>query len=76
MFTGDETGVTKADEAVSLGAGLSIAARHDLPISFVTTGPNVPADISGANAGRLAQRAVALLEEARLEPNFDMEMAR
>ncbi len=57
--------LTKEDEALSLGAGLSMALRHRLPVSFVTTGPNVPADIRLAKAGRLAERALALAVQAR-----------
>jgi flagellar biosynthesis protein FlhF len=57
--------LTKADEAVSLGPALSFAARHELPVSFVTTGPNVPADIRIAHAQWLVQRSVELLEESR-----------
>ncbi|MFT5446400.1 MAG: flagellar biosynthesis GTPase FlhF [Gammaproteobacteria bacterium] len=55
---------TKEDEALSLGAGLSMAVRHGLAVSFVTTGPNVPADIRIAQADKLVARARAM---ARVE---------
>ena len=55
--------LTKEDEAISLGGGLSVAVRHRLPVSFVTTGPQVPADIRIAEAAKLVTRARALGHE-------------
>ena len=56
--------LTKSDEAVSLGPAISIAARHSVPIGFVTTGPGVPADIRVARADWLVENAVQLAREA------------
>lgn len=56
--------LTKEDEAMSLGGGLSVAVRHALPISFVTTGPAIPADILIADAGKLVARARMLAQLA------------
>jgi len=56
--------LTKEDEALSLGGGLSMAVRHGLPVSFVTTGPQVPTDIRMAEAAKLVARARALGREA------------
>lgn len=52
--------LTKEDEAVSLGAGLSMVMRYRLPVSFVTTGPQVPVDIRHADAAKLVARARSL----------------
>ena len=59
--------LTKADEAVSLGPAVSVAARHELPVGFVTTGPGVPADIRIARGDWLVERAMELAEQARRE---------
>jgi flagellar biosynthesis protein FlhF len=47
--------LTKLDEAPGAGAALSAARRAALPVSYVTTGQDVPDDIEAADAGRLAQ---------------------
>jgi flagellar biosynthesis protein FlhF len=60
--------LTKEDEAVSLGGGLSMAARHGLAVSYVTNGPGVPADIRLADARKLIARAVALAAHAGSAP--------
>ncbi|MFT5172963.1 MAG: flagellar biosynthesis protein FlhF [Gammaproteobacteria bacterium] len=52
---------TKEDEALSMGAALSMAVRHRLAVSFVTTGPNIPADIRIARADNLVARARAMV---------------
>jgi flagellar biosynthesis protein FlhF len=46
--------LTKLDEAVGSGGLLSVARRIAWPISYVTTGQNVPDDIEPAHAARLA----------------------
>lgn len=47
--------LTKLDEAVGLGSLLSLVRQVDLPISYVTTGQDVPDDIEPARAARLAR---------------------
>lgn len=44
---------SKLDEAVTLGPLLSILQRHQLPLSFVTTGQTVPDDILKADGRTL-----------------------
>ena len=68
--------LTKEDEALSLGAGLSMALRHALPLAYVTHGPGVPADIRVARAERIAARAVAMADAAREELGGALEVAR
>ncbi len=53
--------VTKADEATSLGAVLSVVIQHSLPVMFVGDGQRVPEDIRPARAHNLVSRAVALM---------------
>ena len=48
--------LTKLDEAANTGTLLSAAHRISCPISYVTTGQNVPEDIEPAHAARLAER--------------------
>ena len=56
--------LTKHDEAVNMGAALSIVMRHQLPAAFVTTGVRVPADIRIDSPAQLVKNAFALLDKA------------
>lgn len=47
--------LTKLDEAAGLGSLLSLVRRIDLPISYLTTGQDVPDDIEPARASRIAR---------------------
>lgn len=47
--------LTKLDEAESLGNVLSLSREVDLPISYLTTGQDVPDDIEPAVAARLSR---------------------
>lgn len=47
--------LTKLDEADSLGAVLSLNRELNLPVSYLTTGQNVPDDIEPALYDRLAR---------------------
>lgn len=46
---------TKLDEAVEMGVLLSAARQIPLPISYLTTGQDVPDDIESAEASRIAR---------------------
>lgn len=46
---------TKLDEAARLGELLNVAARTQLPVSYLTHGQDVPNDIEVASAARLAR---------------------
>jgi len=58
--------LTKVDEAASLGAALSTAIRHRLPIAFLCNGQRVPEDLHDArqNKNWLVQLALRLKEGA------------
>ena len=45
----------KLDEAIGMGALMSVARRVPLPISYLTTGQDVPDDIEHAQARRMAR---------------------
>lgn len=47
--------LTKLDETDSYGVVLNICRLTSLPITYVTTGQNVPDDIEAVDAGRLAE---------------------
>jgi flagellar biosynthesis protein FlhF len=47
--------MTKLDEAAGLGTLLSLSRRVPLPISYLTTGQDVPEDIEPANPARVAR---------------------
>jgi flagellar biosynthesis protein FlhF len=47
--------LTKLDEAPGAGAVLTAARRIKLPVSYFTTGQDVPDDIEAASAARAAR---------------------
>ena len=51
--------LTKVDEAVCLGPALSLLHRSGTPVSYLTTGQNIPADVEIATPRRLAELLVA-----------------
>ncbi len=51
--------ITKLDEAATFGMILNLTATAETPVSFVTTGQDVPDDIAPADAHRLAEGIVA-----------------
>ena len=50
--------LSKVDEAESFGSVLNVAAACEAPLSYVTTGQDVPDDIAPADADELAGRIV------------------
>lgn len=48
--------LTKLDEVAGLGHLLAVNRSHRIPISYVTTGQNVPDDIEPASAAQLARK--------------------
>ena len=50
--------VTKLDETTKFGSLLTVAATSGLPLSYVTTGRDVPDDIQAATAWDLSRRVV------------------
>jgi flagellar biosynthesis protein FlhF len=76
--------LTKVDEAASLGAAMSTAIRHSLPIAYLCNGQRVPEDIHDAlqrriwlvrMALRLGARAPTTRDEAYLARNFGRSQA-
>ena len=64
--------LTKLDEAVATGAALSSIIEHNLPLSFITDGQQVPEDFHQPNARALINQCVA---EANAEIDQDPEMS-
>ena len=64
--------ITKTDEASSLGPVLSVVAKHQLPIAYVTDGQRVPEDLRLARANNLVRQAMELKqnEERILEQDL------
>jgi len=62
--------LTKLDEAVSLGAALSLLMQGRVPLAYATDGQRVPEDIHFARSRRLGliTRALALAQEAATAP--------
>jgi flagellar biosynthesis protein FlhF len=57
--------LTKLDETGRLGASLSVAVRHQLPVAYVTDGQRVPEDLHLAEPHRLVLRAAELRAASR-----------
>ena len=47
--------LTKLDEAAGMGSLLTAARKLPLPVSYLTTGQDVPDDMECANASRMAR---------------------
>lgn len=58
--------LTKLDESVGMGSLLSVSRRIGLPISYLTTGQDVPDDIEHAEARRISR--LVLGEENLFKP--------
>jgi flagellar biosynthesis protein FlhF len=56
----DRVLVTKTDEARFAGPLLDLASRSDLPLSYLTTGPRIPGDLSPADGGSIARRILPI----------------
>ncbi len=56
--------LTKLDEATSLGAALSEAIAHKLPIAYISDGQRVPEDLSVARSHNLINQAVSIMQQA------------
>ncbi len=57
--------VTKTDECTSLGAALSVIARHRLPVAFISNGQRVPEDLAVARGQQLVSDAVELAAQEK-----------
>ncbi|WOT06264.1 flagellar biosynthesis protein FlhF [Shewanella youngdeokensis] len=60
--------LTKLDESVSLAPALSVLIQSGLPLSYVTDGQRVPEDMQVADTLALANRALAVLDNKKIEP--------
>ena len=54
--------LTKLDEAATIGSALSSLIEHNLPLSFITNGQQVPEDMRHPSARELVAQCVAKLE--------------
>jgi flagellar biosynthesis protein FlhF len=65
--------LTKLDEAAGLGAALSVAIRHALPLAWLADGQRVPDDLAAAPAKRvwLVKQAARLATEASAVSGVD-----
>jgi flagellar biosynthesis protein FlhF len=64
--------LTKVDEAASLGGILSVLARSELPISYVSEGQRVPEDLRPARTLELVSRAVQLAKTSGAAADEDL----
>ncbi len=64
--------LTKVDEAASLGGVLSVMARSEIPISYVSEGQRVPEDLRPARALELVSSAVQLAKTSGAAADEDL----
>ncbi len=64
--------LTKVDEAASLGGVLSVMARAEMPISYVSEGQRVPEDLRPARALELVSSAVQLAKTSGAAADEDL----
>ena len=64
--------LTKVDEAASLGGILSVLARTELPISYVSEGQRVPEDLRPARSLELVSSAVQLARSSGAAADEDL----
>ena len=64
--------LTKVDEAASLGGILSVLARAELPISYVSEGQRVPEDLRPARSLELVSSAVHLAKSSGAAADEDL----
>jgi flagellar biosynthesis protein FlhF len=60
--------LTKLDEAVTIGSAISSIIEHNLPLSFIADGQQVPEDIHSPHARSLIEHCVV---ELNTESNFN-----
>jgi flagellar biosynthesis protein FlhF len=66
--------LTKLDEAVTIGSAISSIIEHNLPLSFIADGQQVPEDIHSPHARSLIEHCVAELNaESDFNDNVDYE---
>ncbi len=61
LFSPQASILTKLDEAVTIGSAISSIIEHNLPLSFITDGQQVPEDIHSPHAHSLIEHCVAEL---------------
>lgn len=61
VFDPQATILTKLDEAVTIGSAISSIIEHNLPLSFIADGQQVPEDIHSPDARSLIEHCVAEL---------------
>ena len=60
--------LTKLDEAVTIGSAISSIIEHNLPLSFIADGQQVPEDMHSPRARSLIEQCVA---ELNAESDFN-----
>jgi len=64
--------LTKIDETTSLGGAISVAAEHDLPISYYCDGQKVPDDLHIARAHNLVSKSVSIMHKITLSAQQEL----
>ena len=64
--------LTRVDEALRLGAALSVLIRTRLPVAFVSDSPRIPEGLHTARADELVGRAMELARSAPSQPDEEL----
>lgn len=77
LFSPQAIILTKLDEAVTMGSAISSIIEHNLPLSFITDGQQVPEDLHSPDAHALIQHCVAELNaESDFNDDYEPWMAQ
>ncbi|MCS7263445.1 MAG: flagellar biosynthesis protein FlhF [Armatimonadetes bacterium] len=57
--------ITKLDEATQTGVIVNLVTRLNLPVSYITTGQNVPEDLEVPTSDRLAEWVISPIKDRR-----------
>lgn len=69
----DSLVITKVDEAVVYGPILNLASRCKKPLSYITTGQNVPEDIEDASGSVIADLVLGRVTDYASGPSCDLK---
>ena len=62
--------LTKLDETCSLGEALTAVIQHQIPVSYLTNGQQIPKDIESASSSQLIANAVSMAKQGHRTSSF------
>lgn len=63
--------LTKLDDCASLGESISVLVEEQIPLAYVTNGPNIPEDLQIARSDEVIREACRLMQSKSSDPEVD-----